>query len=132
MGVFRMSRRDEGSRQFELNGVTRWLVRRAARRAPESLSSRLEEEWLADSESRYTALSGLRFALGCWWAAVLIANEFSRNYGAALTPTARGVPTLADGNSGYLSLRSATLFLIVGFHAAALIGGLSLALPPTP
>jgi hypothetical protein len=126
-----MSRRNAESMQVGLNGMTQWLIRRAAQCAPEGLASRLEEEWLADSESRYSALSRLRFALGCWWAAILIAHEFSRNQDAALIPTARGVLTLADGHSGYLSLRAATLFLIVGFHAAALVGGLILALLPS-
>src|SRR5271169_6189494 len=60
--------------QPELDGVTHWLIRHAAGLAPDSLSSRLEEEWLAD-----------------------------RNF-------------------GYFSLRSGTLFLILGLHAAVFCG----------
>jgi len=41
-----MSQRNERSTRPDLDGVTHWLVLHAARRAPESLSSRLEEEWL--------------------------------------------------------------------------------------
>jgi hypothetical protein len=36
--------------------------------------------------------------------------------------TSRGFITLADGNFGYFSLRSGTLFLVVGIHAALLCG----------
>ena len=73
-----MSQRNERSMQLELDGVTQWLIHHAARRAPESLSSRLEEEWLADLESRSSALSRLRLALGCCWATMVIVNDFPR------------------------------------------------------
>ena len=47
-----MSQRKERSTQPEFDGVVHWLIHHAARGAPEELSSRLEEEWLADLESR--------------------------------------------------------------------------------
>jgi len=119
-----MSQRDERSMQ-EVRGVTHWLIHQAARRAPNSLSARLEEEWLADLESRSAALSRLRFALGCCWATLVIASEYPRSRVAAaagaLAP-AGGFITLADRNFRYFSLRSATLFLIAGLHAALFFG----------
>ena len=119
-----MSQRNERSRQPELDGVTHWLIHHAARRAPASLSSRLEEEWLADLESRSSALSRLRFAVGCCWATLVIVSDYPRSRVPAASPVAaaRGFITLADGNFGYFSLRSGTLFLVVGIHAALLCG----------
>ena len=119
-----MSQRNERATQSELNGVTQWLIHHAACRAPECLSSRLEEEWLADSVSRSSALSRLRFAVGCCWAAMVIVNDFPRSHVPAVSPVvaARGFITLADRNFGYFSLRSGTLFLILGLHAALFCG----------
>ena len=119
-----MSRRNERSTQPESEGVSQWLIHHAARRAPECLSSRLEEEWLADLESRSSALSRLRLALGCCWATVVIVNEYPRIRVPAASPVvaARGYIALADRNCGYFSLRSGTLFLILGLHAALFCG----------
>ena len=119
-----MSQRNERSTQAELDSVTRWLIHHAARGAPESLSSRLEEEWLADLESRSSALLRLRLALGCCWATMVIVNEYSRIRVPAASPVvaARGYIALADRNFGYFSLRSGTLFLILGLHAALFCG----------
>ena len=119
-----MSQRNERSMQPELDGVTHWLIHHAARRAPECLSSRLEEEWLADLESRFSALSRLRFAAGCCWAALVIVNDYlrSRVPAASAVLTAKGFNTLADRNFSYFSLRSGTLFLIVGLYAALFCG----------
>jgi hypothetical protein len=119
-----MSQRNKRSMQLELDHVTHWLIRHAARRAPERLSSRLEEEWLADSESRFSALSRLRFAVGCCWATVVIVHDSPRSaVPAAIPATAgRGLINVADRNFGYFSLRSGTLFLIVGLHTAVFCG----------
>jgi TonB-like protein len=125
-----MSQRNGRSKQAVLNSVTHWLIYQAAHRAPEPLSSRLEEEWLADLESRSTALSGLRFALGCCWASLVIVNEYPRSRVAAASPVAAasavapasGFFSLTDRNFRYFSLRSATLFLIAGLHAALFFG----------
>jgi hypothetical protein len=119
-----MSRRNELWTESEIDGVSHWLIHHAARRAPESLSSRLEEEWLADFESRSSALSRLGLALGCCWATVVIVNEYSRIRvpAASSVVAARGHITLADRNFGYVSLRSGTLFLILGLHAALFCG----------
>ena len=116
-----MSQRNERLRQPD---VTHWLIRHAAHRAPESLSSRLEEEWLADLESRSAAFSRLRFAAGCCWATMVIVNERPRSKvpAASAAVSAGGVLTLTDRSFGYFSLRSATLFLIAGLHFALFYG----------
>jgi TonB family protein len=127
-----MSQRNERSTQAGPIGVSHWLIHHAAHRAPESLSSRLEEEWLADLESRSSALSRLRFAVGCCWATMVIVNDFPRSRVTEASPVAavpvaaaRGFVTLADRSFGYFSLRSATLFLIAGLHAALFYGLIS-------
>src|SRR5277367_5338162 len=134
-----MSQRNERSTQPDLDGVSLWLIHHAAHRAPESLSSRLEEEWLADLQSRSSRLSRLRFAVGCCWATMVIVNEYPRSRVPEASPVvaARGFITLADRNFGYFSLRSGTLFLIAGLHAAVLYGLITtlshapvLAIPP--
>jgi TonB family protein len=119
-----MSQRNERSSQPEFNGVTHWLIHHAAHRAPDSLSPRLEEEWLADLESRSSALSRLRFATGCCWASLVIAHESARNRvpAASASVSTGGVVTLTERNFSYFSLRSATLFLIAGLHAALFYG----------
>lgn len=53
--------------------VIRWM-QRAARSAPGTLSERLEEEWLAILSEQRGQLRRFNFALGCWWAAVVIAH----------------------------------------------------------
>jgi periplasmic protein TonB len=117
-----MSQRNE--RPPHSNGLTHWLIHRAAYRAPDSLSLRLEEEWLADVESRSSALSRLGFAVGCCWASLVIANDLLRHQVAATSShvSAGGLVTLTDRNFRYISLRSATLFLIAGLHAALFYG----------
>lgn len=119
-----MSQRNERPTEPNMSGVTHWLIHQAAHRAPESLCARLEEEWLADLESRSAAVSRLRFAVGCCWASLVIVNEYSRNPAAAASPVAAtsGSITLTDRNFGYFSLRSATLFMIAGLHAALFYG----------
>jgi len=99
-----MSQRNERSMQSELQGVSRWLIHHAARRVPESLSSRLEEEWLADLECRSSALSRLGLALGCWWATMVIVNEYSR----ARVPVPS--PVLAQGDISPLPIEASATF----------------------
>jgi TonB family protein len=104
--------------------LSHWLIARAASRAPLSLSSRLEEEWLADLEFRTSAVSRLRFALGCCWATLVIVSDYSRSQVPATSSvaSAKGFVALVDRNFSYFSLRSATLFLIAGLHAAIFYG----------
>jgi TonB family protein len=75
-------------------------------------------------ESRSSSWSKLRFALGCCWATMVIVSEYpqSRVPAASSAAAARGFITLVDRNFGYFSLRSGTLFLIAGLHAALFYG----------
>jgi hypothetical protein len=119
-----MSQRNERWTESEIDGVAHWLIHHAARRAPESLCSRLEEEWLADLECRSSAMSRLGLALGCCWATVVIVSENARVQVPVASPAVatKGYVILADRNAGYFSLRSGTLFLILGLHAALFCG----------
>jgi hypothetical protein len=119
-----MSQRNARWAESEIDGVSHWLIHHAARRAPESLCSRLEEEWLADLECRSSALSRLGLALGCCWATVVIVSENSRVQvqAASSVVATKGYVILADRNVGYFSLRSGTLFLILGLHASLFCG----------
>jgi biopolymer transport protein ExbD len=51
------------------------MIQRAARNVPQTLSERLEEEWLADFAERRGRMSQLSFALGCYWAATVIRHD---------------------------------------------------------
>ena len=119
-----MGQTSERSTQPEREVVTQWLVHQAARRAPACLSSRLEEEWLADLACRVSAASRLRFAVGCCWATAIIVNDHScgRDPTPIPVPAAKGFMTSPERDYNYFSLRSATLFLIVGLHAAVFCG----------
>jgi hypothetical protein len=67
-----------------------WIAHRvigyAARRVPEALAERLEEEWLADLATRRGPVLRLRFAVGCRWAAAVIAHEFAEPAVLAASP----------------------------------------------
>ena len=119
-----MSQRNAQSTRPRSSGLTQWLIHQAAHRAPEDLGPRLEEEWLADLESRSAVLSRLRFAIGCCWATLVIANDYPRNRAAVASAAAPagGIVSLVERNFSYFSLRSATLFLIAGLHAALFFG----------
>lgn len=58
-----------------IDGVWARLIRHAARKAGESLSERLQEEWLADMSEQMGWMARLRFLLGCYWASVVISRE---------------------------------------------------------
>ena len=47
-----------------VDGIAVRIIQRAARRAPGSLSERLEEEWLADASQRHGPMSRLSFSSG--------------------------------------------------------------------
>ncbi len=119
-----MSRREDRAMHPGPEGVIHWLIHHAARGAPEPLSSRLEEEWLADLESRSSALSRLRLAFGCCWATVVIVHEYAGTGVSTVVPVVavRGYVPRAEKNFGYFSLGAGTLFLILGLHAALFSG----------
>jgi TonB family protein len=95
------------------------LIRRAARNAPPSLSQRLQEEWLADLATRRGRVTRLRLALGCWWAARVIAHEYPS---ACLAPAGSSARPLiaaayAPHVSPFPSRRTLALLLIASLHA---------------
>ena len=111
-----MSQRNVKSVPGWTDGVSQWLIHHAAARAPQSLCERLEEEWLADLIARTSALSRLRFAVGCCWATQIIALE----YQPLRVPVTNGV--LARPGFGNFSGRSGTMFLVVSLHALVFYG----------
>jgi biopolymer transport protein ExbD len=58
-----------------IDGIAPRIIQRAARHAPQALSERLEEEWLAHLAERRGRISRLRFACGCCWAAAVIGPD---------------------------------------------------------
>jgi periplasmic protein TonB len=111
--------RSEGHSRWA-GAVTDWLIHRAARSAPESLSQRLEEEWLADLEERPSVMSRLRFAIGCCWATRIIAHEHCASSVPAATAGLGVKSTLAytQNNVGFVSRRTTALILVVCLHVA--------------
>jgi TonB family protein len=108
-----MMRHDEAC-----EALTRLLIRHGARSAPPALTERLEEEWLADLAGRASALSRLRFALGCCWASRIIAHELAD----AVRPAApaagpKSVTLYAQPDLTLLSPRTAAVLLILCLHA---------------
>jgi protein TonB len=122
------------------DGVSHWLIHHAARRAPAMLSERLEEEWLADSAERSSALSRLRFAIGCCWATRVIAYEYQPLTVpvAGSAPGAKFFNACAQQNFGFISRRTSSFVLVLLLHAAVLyalmsqLGPLHVAPAPTP
>jgi TonB family protein len=113
-----------------IDGISRNLVHHAAQRTPETLSERLEEEWLADMAERPGSFSRLRLALGCYWATHAIAREHSAAARQRVATIAAAGPRVAQLNfAGYaqenaslFSGRSATFLLVAALHAAVLCG----------
>ena len=71
--------------------LARSLIKYAARRTPDFLSARLEEEWSADSAAQMGTIPRLRFAFGCCWAASAIAHEHAQPaLSAAASPLGSG------------------------------------------
>lgn len=105
---------------------------RGAERTPPDLADRLEEEWLADLAARATtALSALRFAIGCCWATQVIAHEHAGTQ-VALAAHA-GHPKLSlghfAGDSWLFSRRPTAWLTVIALHVAvfyALIVGLGI------
>jgi TonB family protein len=97
-----------------LDGLSVRLIERAARSTPARLSERLQEEWLADLTARTGTLSRMRLALGCWWAASVIAREYAVP-GIAAVDSGKAVAYAAPP-SGFLSRRTAALLVITCLH----------------
>lgn len=100
-----------------LDRVSTRLIRHAARSTPGTLAQRLEEEWLADMAARGAPAARLRLALGCWWAASIIAREHGVTALAAAAGSG-GTTTAAARGPGLLSRRTTALVLIASLHLA--------------
>ncbi len=108
-----------------VDGMARRLIHGAARSAPNSLSERLEEEWLADLAAQRGPIARLRFALGCCWATNIIAREHVAvaAVSAAVSPMSHGhsIRHLRD-DSPLFTGRTVTFVLVASLHAAVLYG----------
>jgi TonB family protein len=99
------------------------LIHYAARRTPEPISQRLEEEWLADLAQRRPGFARLRLGIGCTWATYTIAREQP----VAAVASARShltyatVAGLMSENSALFSRRTLTFLLVASLHAAVLL-----------
>jgi TonB family protein len=100
------------------------LIRHAARTAPQALSERLEEEWLADLESRSGSFARLRLALGCCWAMGVITRDFRVPQLAASVAAGAHRSLLAELRCDLplLSRRTVTFILIAGLHVLLIYG----------
>jgi TonB family protein len=105
-------------------GLTHWLIHRAALGAPAPLSERMEEEWLADMASRPSPVSRLRFALGCCWATRVISLERRAASVVLATPAASGKLAIPYpyGDVGFFSRHSGTLVVVAVLHLAVFYG----------
>jgi TonB family protein len=97
-----------------LDGLSISLIEHAARAAPPGLSQRLREEWLADLASRAARTSRLRLAVGCWWAAQVIAREHAVPRLATVGSSEAVV--YAPQSPKFFSRRAAALLLIACLH----------------
>jgi biopolymer transport protein ExbD len=88
-----------------IDGVAIRLIQRAARSAPGALSERLVEEWLAAMSEQRGRLRRLSFALGCWWAAVVISRD-QATVSVPATCAATGGATMAANAYHPISLFS--------------------------
>jgi hypothetical protein len=97
-----------------------WLISYAARRAPLDLADRLAEEWQADCNVRTSALSQLRFALGCCWATRVIAREHRPAMIPVVVSLRGPITTMGQvsDESGRISRRASLFFLVAGLHVA--------------
>ena len=116
-----MSQRERSTPGSDVH-LCRWLICHAARRAPEPLKQRLEEEWLADLDERAAPMSRLRFAAGCCWATGIITLDHQPAPVAATSAIGdeKLVSAYAPHDTGYLSGRSGTLIIVASLHAIVL------------
>jgi TonB family protein len=98
-----------------LDGLSCWLIRRAARGAPPALGERLEEEWLADLAARRGQVARLRLAVGCCWASSVIAHEHAA-VAASPTLSGRSLTAYLPQDLPAASRRTGVVFLIVCLH----------------
>jgi periplasmic protein TonB len=100
------------------DALSGWLIRRAARNAPPSLSERLQEEWLAALADRRGRLSRLRLAVGCCWATTVIARDYAAPLAATGRAGAQALTVHASPDPSFVSRRVIALVLIACLHTA--------------
>lgn len=103
-----------------LDRLSLWLIHRAAMQAPQPLSQRLEEEWLADLESRHSSASRFGFAIGCLWATRVIAREYQPAMAGASSSTTGSRPFSSElrNDSDRFSKRTTTFLIVASLHLA--------------
>jgi hypothetical protein len=82
------------------NAIASGLIASAADRAPASCSERLREEWLAHALEMPAAASRLKFALGCYWAVMVISRQgfdVSVTNAISTAPTGAAITTAHAG-----------------------------------
>jgi protein TonB len=110
-----------------LNRLARACIERAARSAPSSLATRLEEEWLAELTVRGGAVSRLCFATGCYWASKVITRQgWAGNPAAPVAVyNGRALALRLEIHSRIVSRRAAVLFFIFALHVLMIYALLS-------
>jgi TonB family protein len=103
-----------------MDSIAHRLIRRAARRAPGSLSERLQEEWLADLAAQRGAIARLRFAIGCYWATFVIAYEQAVALPAAGAALERAHSIHLGHDRPFFTGRTLTLVVVTTLHVAVL------------
>ncbi|HEV7610640.1 MAG TPA: TonB family protein [Steroidobacteraceae bacterium] len=107
-----------------VDGIVRRLIHRAARRVPDSLAERLEEEWLADLAEQQGPVARLRFGFGCCWATHVIGREHGvATLPAPNSPLGRGFfIRYPPDDFPFFTGRTITLILVASLHVAVLYG----------
>jgi len=116
--------------RHDLPDLAHRLILRAAHMAPAALKERLQEEWLADLESRSGFVTRLRLAIGCCWATGIIIRDFRVPQLAASGVSGGHKPLLGDWRPMLpaLSRRTIAFILIGAIHVlviAAFTSGLA-------
>ena len=111
------------SGQDPSTGVARYLVSRAARKAPPGLSARLEEEWLADLMARQASILPAPIRTGMLLGHASHCARVRCRGGNGAGRSASGQRLLVAYGGGYnfsrFSRRTVALIVIVFLHVAA-------------
>lgn len=98
--------------------IGRRLIQHAARNTPPPLAERLQEEWLADLDTRQGQMSRLLFGIGCCWATRIIARDY-RALKLSAASAAKGSMTMtarAQADTTFFSRRTSVLIAMIGVH----------------
>jgi biopolymer transport protein ExbD len=70
-----------------IDRIARCVIEQAAGKTSATLSERLREEWMADFSEQQGLIARLRFAFGCYWAAMIINSDRTASTAAIGTPS---------------------------------------------